>query len=367
MKYNFLNIIGLMTGTSMDGIDISLVQTNGLDLRRLNKNYFYEYSISKKKYLMDILKKDINVNLKRKQYLDEFITNEHYLALKDLEIVETCDLIGFHGQTIYHNPEKKTSIQLGNPMLLAKMLNKNVIFDFRSNDIASGGQGAPLAPIYHKFLIEKLNLELPSCILNIGGVSNLTYWDGNKLIGFDTGPGNALMDDYSLTTFNRNFDEDGKFASKGIPISKEIKKNLEYDFFKKPPPKSLDRLSFIDSYKKLIKKKYSVYDTMATLAEFTVESIAISLEHMPKKINNILITGGGCRNTHLMKRLRDRLNLKFFNEEQLGIKFDYIEAELIAYLSARSIYKLPYTFPSTTGVSKPSSGGKLFKFYKKPC
>ena len=351
-----------MTGTSMDGIDVSLVQTNGLELKRLNKNYFYEYNIDTKKQLMDILKEDIVCNLKRKQYLDEFVTNEHYLALKDLDIVESSDLIGFHGQTIYHDPKNKISILLGDPKLLAKMLKKNVISDFRLNDLASGGQGAPLAPIYHKFIIEKLKLELPFCVLNIGGVSNLTYWDGDKLIGFDTGPGNALMDDYMLTMFNKSFDKNGSLASKGIPIKKEIKKILQHDFFKKAPPKSLDRLSFIAAYKELIKKNYSVYDTMATLTEFTVESVAASLELLPKKVNNILITGGGYRNINLMNRMKNRLKIKFFNETQLGINFDYIEAELIAYLSARSIYKLPFTFPSTTGVYHPSSGGKLYSY-----
>ena len=150
-----------MSGTSMDGIDISFIKTNGLELERLNKNYFYEYNITTKKKLTDILNEDINYNLKRKQYLDELITNQHYLALKDLDIVKKCDLIGFHGQTIYHNL-KKISIQLGDPIKLTRMLNKDVIFDFRSNDLALGGQGAPLAPIYHRFIIENLNLKLPS-------------------------------------------------------------------------------------------------------------------------------------------------------------------------------------------------------------
>ena len=361
MKYDFLNIIGLMTGTSMDGIDISLVQTNGLDLRRLNENYFYEYSITTKKKLIEILKEDVNFNLNRKKSLDEFVTKEHYLALKDLDIVKTCDLIGFHGQTIYHNPASKTSIQLGDPKKLSKMLNKNVIFDFRSNDIALGGQGAPLAPIYHQYIIKKLNLKLPSCVLNIGGISNLTYWDGEKLIGFDTGPGNALMDDYSFTIFNKNFDNGGSIGSKGNPIKGEIKKFLQHDFFKISPPKSLDRLDFTNHYQKLIKKKYSSYDIMATLVEYTSESIAASIDILPKKINNILITGGGYKNDHLMRRLREKLKIKIFNEKQLGLKFDFIEAELIAYLSARSFYNLPFTYPTTTGVSRPSSGGKLYQ------
>ncbi len=350
-----------MTGTSMDGIDISLVQTNGIDLKRLNKNYYYKYNSKTKKILDDILKRDINFNLKNKNFLDEFITNEHYLALRDLDIVGKCDLVGFHGQTIYHNPEKKVSIQLGNPIKLAKFLKKDVIFNYRSNDIASGGQGAPLAPIYHKFIIEDLKLELPCCIINIGGISNLTYWDGNDLIGFDTGPGNALMDNYMSTTFSKNFDKNGIIAAKGTPIEMEIRYFLQHDFFKIRPPKSLDRQEFDFQYNQLIKKKYSVNEIMATLAEFTIQSIIASLQFLPKKVRSILITGGGCRNIHLMERFKNQLKLKIYNEKQLRINFDYIESELIAYLSARSLYGLPFTFPTTTGVVKPISGGKLFK------
>ena len=350
-----------MTGTSMDGIDISLVKTNGVVLKRLNKNFYYKYSSETKKILDGLLQTDINVNLKKKIFLDEFITKEHYSALKDLDIIQNCDLVGFHGQTIYHNPRSKISIQLGDPTKLAKLLNKDVIFNYRSDDIESGGQGAPLAPIYHKFIIENLNLELPCCILNIGGVSNITYWDGKELIGFDTGPGNALMDDYMSNEFNQNFDRGGSIAAKGIPIEKEIKKMLRHDFFRTPPPKSLDRQEFNPQYNELVNKKYSVYDTMATLAEFTIDTIVSSLKLLPTKPKSILISGGGCRNVYLIKRLKDKLKLKVYNETQLGINFDYIEAELIAYLSARSLYRLPFTFPTTTGVEKPLTGGKLFK------
>ncbi len=361
MYYDYLNIIGLMTGTSMDGIDISYVKTNGIDLKNLDRNYFYKYSVDTKIKLMNILREELSYNMKRKKYLDEFITNEHYLALKNLDILKNCDLIGFHGQTIYHNPHEKISIQLGNPQELSRMLNKKVIFDFRTNDILSGGQGAPLAPIYHKFIIEKHNLELPSCILNIGGVSNLTYWDGRKLLGFDTGPGNALMDDYSMATFNQDFDKDGKFASKGVPVKKEVVKFLKNVFFEKLPPKSLDRNSFKTPYKELIQKNYSSFDIMATLLEYTSQSIEMSIKNLPKKIKNIIITGGGYKNLFLMNRLKEKLKLKFLDEKDLGLNFDFIEAELIAYLSARSIYKLPFTFPTTTGVLKPLSGGKLYE------
>ena len=362
MKYNFLNIVGLMTGTSMDGIDISLVQTNGLHLNRLNRNYFYEYNTKTKQTLKSILKEDLNFNLKRKDYLDDFVTNEHYLALKDLDILSSCDLIGFHGQTLYHEPNNKISVQLGNPKKLAQMLNKNVIFDFRSKDLSLGGQGAPIAPIYHKFILETLDIKLPCCFLNIGGISNITFWDGKSLIGFDTGPGNALMDDFMSSRLNQHYDKDGILASKGTPIKEKVTEFLKFDFFKKLPPKSLDRQTFLYFYNELVKKNYSIPDIMATLAELTVDTIVTSLELLPKKIKNIIITGGGYRNIHLMDRLNDKLKTKILNEKQIGINFDYIEAELIAYLSARSIYKLPYTFPSTTGVSKPSSGGKLYKY-----
>jgi len=351
-----------MTGTSMDGIDITLVQTNGLHLKRLNRNYFYEYNTKTKKILTSISKENLDFNLKRKDYLDDFITNEHYLALKDLDILSSCELIGFHGQTLYHEPYNKISVQLGNPKKLAQMLNKNVVFDLRSKDLSLGGQGAPIAPIYHKFIIETLDMELPCCFLNIGGISNLTYWDGETLIGFDTGPGNALMDDFMFHKLNKNYDKDGILASNGIPIKEEITEFLKFDFFKKPPPKSLDRQSFLNLYNELVNKNYSANNIMATLAELTVETIVTSLELLPKKVKNIIITGGGYRNIHLMDRLKDKLKMKIFNEKQIGINFDYIEAELIAYLSARSIYKLPFTFPSTTGVSKPSSGGKLYKY-----
>ena len=361
MQYPYLNIIGLMTGTSMDGIDISLVKTNGIELKRLNKNFYYKYSSETKKKLNNILKSDINININKKCLLDEFITLEHYSALKNLDIIQNCDLIGFHGQTIYHNPKTKISIQLGDPKKLAKLLNKDVIFNYRSNDIESGGQGAPLAPIYHKFIVENLKLELPCCVLNIGGISNLTYWDGDTLIGFDTGPGNALMDDYMANVFNQDFDKDGSLAAKGTPVEEEIKKMLQHDYFRVPPPKSLDRQEFSYHYNKFINKNYSVRDTMATLAEFTIETISTSLKLLPKKISSMVITGGGYRNVYLMKRLEDKLKIKVYNEKKLGINFDYIEAELIAYLSARSLYKLPFTFPTTTGVEKPLSGGELFK------
>ena len=350
-----------MTGTSMDGIDISLVETNGLELNRINKNYFYEYSDNTKLFLMDVLKTDLDFNLKRKKLLDDFITIEHYQALKSLEIVDSSELIGFHGQTIYHNPKKKISIQLGNPKLLSKLLKKNVVFNFRLQDIKMGGQGAPLAPIYHKYIMQSSNFELPSCFLNIGGVANLTFWDGKTLLGFDTGPGNALMDDLIKKTSNNFFDKDGALASKGSAHNLIIKKILNHSYFNTPPPKSLDRNFFDKVYNEISNLEIPIQDKMSTLAELTIETIILSIEKLPKKIKNIIVTGGGNKNIHLMKNLKERLDIKFIYENEVNINFDFIESELIAFLSARSIYNLPITFPSTTGVSSTLSGGEIFR------
>jgi len=346
----------------MDGIDISLVKTNGINLKRSNKNYFYKYSIETRNFLLNLLNQDINFILKRKKILDELITDEHYKALKYFEIINKCDLIGFHGQTIFHFPAIKCSLQLGDPAKLAKLCNKDVVFEFRAKDIHYGGQGAPLAPIYHKLIIEDHKLELPSCILNIGGVANITYWDGKSLIGFDTGPGNALMDNFMKKTTNNFFDKNGNLASQGVAEKKILKRFLNHKFFKKKPPKSLDRNSFLNFYDELTNADLKIPDTMSTLAEFTIESICLGIKRLPQKVKTIIIAGGGCRNNYLMKCLTEKLDIKFISENDTYLNFDYIESELIAFLAARSLYNLPITFPSTTGVSKPLPGGKLQRY-----
>lgn len=351
-----------MTGTSIDGIDISLVKTNGIYLKRNNKNYFYAYPTEIKKILLETINQDINFNIKRKKLLDEMITLEHFKALKSIGIINKSNLIGFHGQTIYHNPDIKRTIQLGDPFKLSKLCKKDVVFDFRTKDIKSGGQGAPLAPIYHKLIIEELGLKLPSCVLNIGGVANLSYWDGKQLIGFDTGPGNALMDNFMQKISNNFFDENGFLASQGKPNQQIVDNFLKHSFFKKHYPKSLDRNSFIDNYNQLLNENFSISNTMATIAAFTIESIVEGLKLLPQKVKNILITGGGYRNSYLIKILKRRLDISFLDENDVNLNFDYIESELIAYIAARSINNLPITFPSTTGVLEPLSGGRLFKY-----
>ena len=352
-----------MSGTSIDGIDISIVKSNGIELTRENCNMYYEHKKSYKKKISLICKNPFSI-LNEPKLLDDlntYVTKEHFNAIKNIVIENKLDLIGFHGQTIYHNPSEKCTVQLGNPQMLANLTGVRVIFEFRKNDICHGGQGAPLAPIYHKFLLEELKTDLPSCILNIGGIANLTFWDGINLIGFDTGPGNILMDKFFQTKFNKNFDYNGNFASLGSPDMNFIKENFLIDnFFLMKYPKSLDREYFTNKLDDLMKKNLTDHDFMATLLECTVQSIRHGIQQLPQRPKSILVTGGGFLNSHLLKTLGESLNIKIVNSNDFNISTDFVESELIAYLAARSINNLPITFPKTTGVNEPLCGGITF-------
>jgi len=361
-KDKFLNIIGLMSGTSLDGIDVSLIKSNGIELLNLNKNYYFKYKSSTSRIFKKVLKNfemilDDNI---LKNRIENFVTKLHAKAILESGFLSECDLIGFHGQTIYHEPAVR-SVQLGNPQILANLLKKKVISDFRSIDIKNNGQGAPLAPIYHKMIIEKNNLELPSCFLNIGGVANISYWDGKILIGFDTGPGNHLMDEYIQERTKAKFDLDGNFASKGKINKSVLKKFMSNKYFEKSYPKSLDKYFFKNEYNYINQLDLKLTDAMSTLAEVTLNSIVNSVKTLPKTPKSIIVSGGGYRNKNLIKQLKKHIKIPFHDLESFDLDPDFIESELIAFLTARRFYNLPITFPETTGVSKPSIGGFIFK------
>lgn len=360
MCKKFFNIVGMMTGTSMDGIDISLVSTNGNKLIRSKENYFYEYNKIFKNLLLGLYKKTIKEVYNHKLKYDKIITLEHFKALKQSSLLTKAEIIGFHGQTIYHNPQKGVSLQLGNPNLLSKLTKKKVIFNFRDADIKNNGQGAPLAPIYHKFIVTDLNLKLPTCVINIGGISNLTYVDDNELIGFDTGPGNNLIDNFVRSNFNLYYDNNGMIASKGISDNKFVKNFMNDTYFKLRYPKSLDNNYFKKYLKKIDNLNISLTDKLSTLLECTIQSIVKAILELPKEPKNIIIVGGGYKNKRMINRLQNCLKINFLFEEDLNFSSDFIESELIAFLSARIINNLPTTFPSTTGVKKPTIGGKIY-------
>ncbi|MDC1375699.1 anhydro-N-acetylmuramic acid kinase [bacterium] len=354
-----LNIIGLMSGTSLDGINASIVCTNGSELKRYNINYISKYR--NKTY--DLLKKTIEGKKFKENFneLNDLITIDHYECIKKLlnSVNINIDLIGFHGQTIFHDP-KKISIQLGNPQLLADMTKVNVVFNFRDNDIEDGGQGAPIAPIYHKLIIEQLSFKMPSCVINIGGISNISYWDGSKLLGFDTGTGNCLLDKFMQEKLNLPYDDKGKLGSMGKSDQEFIDIFFKDSYFKKSYPKSLDKLEFNDYYNTLIGKKLKNIDSLSTLSSITAQSIIRGIEILPKAPEAVLIIGGGMYNRSIIKPLKEKYNNKLFLGYEMNVPGEMIEAELMGFLAARSLYGMPITFPLTTGIKKAKTGGKIY-------
>ena len=347
---------GLMSGTSADGIDLSLIRTNGLDLEILD-NFYFKYSDHTRKKIVQSLN---NFTFKKLLFyqnkLNEFITKLHYRALKDSQFLKKTKIIGFHGQTIYHSSKRKLSVQLGNPKLLANLTKKTVVFDFRANDLIHGGQGAPLAPIYHQIIVKKNKFLEPCCFINIGGITNITYIHKTELIGFDAGPGNNLMDYYVNKNFNVGFDKNGFYASKG-----KININLVDDFmtnsyFKKRYPKSLDKNHFNKFFNLNKTKRLSSLDLISSLNEITLKSILIGINQLPKPPKTVVVSGGGIYNKFLMAKLKEKLNVNFINLIDFNIDPDFIESQLIAFLSVRSLYGLPITFPNTTGVKVDTTG-----------
>jgi anhydro-N-acetylmuramic acid kinase len=356
--------IGLMSGTSMDGINVSLVKTNGINLKQSNFSLIERYSDITFNLLNKITNNLTNsvkdITLLKKT--SELVTIDHYNAIK-LLLKKTKlkpEIIGFHGQTIYHNPNEKISIQLGDPKLLSKMLKTNVVGNFRKKDIENGGEGAPIAPIYHKHIIEKLNIDLPCGFINIGGVSNISYWNGKELIGFDTGPGNALMDIYMQEQFQTKYDDQGKLAANGKIIHKTLNQFLKDKYFCRKYPKSLDKLYFIKILEILKGNNHKPENIMATLAAFTINSIMQSISILPTKPKVIYLMGGGIKNKTIINGIKSKFDNDVIISNDVGINGEMVEAELIAYLAVRKLYDLPSSFPETTGVKKPVCLGDLF-------
>jgi len=359
-----LNIIGLMSGTSMDGIDGSVLTTNGIDFNRNNCLKSLKYSLVTKRILKEIEKKPLDIlnKISDLNKINKLVTLDHFKIVKYIlkKFDGKIDLIGFHGQTIYHSFEKKLTIQLGDPQFLSNITKLPVISKFRQNDIKNGGQGAPLSPIYHSALAKNLKLTSPTVFINIGGVSNLTYFHNKTLIGFDTGPGNGLMDFFIQKKLKKPYDTKGILASKGTVDNHILKKLKSNIYFKKNFPKSLDKLYFLNELDCFFTENYSIEDILATLLEFTAETISNSLYLLPEKPNHIILLGGGQFNSQLVKKLKKHIGSNIFLSNEFNLNGQYIEAELFAYLAARSYNNLAITFPSTTGVKKPITGGVTF-------
>lgn len=346
--------IGLMSGTSLDGeIDVAILKTDGAShVERLDfKPYPYDRA-ARDKVRACFGMKQTSPQVGEAETL---VTELHIQAVNALG--KKADVIGFHGQTIFHDPANKFTWQLGDGQRLADETGIDVIAGMRYADVAAGGQGAPLLPLYHRALASKL--PKPLAVLNLGGVANIT-WLGEKendILAFDCGPANALLDDFMRARTNHEFDRDGKLAMSGQVHQALIDQWLSHPFFEASPPKSLDRNTFnVDAVKAL-----SVEDGAATLTSFTVQAIARAGDHLPQKPKRWLVTGGGRKNKKMIHDLINRLNVAVEPVESVGWNGDAMEAEGFAYLAVRSLKGLPLSLPTTTGVPKPMPGGTLYK------
>jgi anhydro-N-acetylmuramic acid kinase len=360
-------VIGLMSGTSLDGIDAALVQTDGEDFVATGASLTVPYNKETRALLRAALEDARGVAEGAPvphsiREAERHLTETHAEAVRALlakagVAAEAVALIGFHGQTILHRPAQRWTWQIGDGALLAQLTGINVVNDFRSADVKAGGQGAPLVPLYHAALARKSRLEGPLVLVNIGGVANVTYMDGDNVLAFDTGPGNAPIDDWMHRHTGTPVDESGAFARTGRVDAAALDRMLANVFFGRVPPKSLDRMDFgVEAVEGL-----SPADGAATLTAFTAASIARAREHFADIPATWIVCGGGRHNAFLMDQLRARVNAPVIAAEDAGWDGDALEAEAFAYLAMRSRKGLPLSLPTTTGVKQPMTGGKFHR------
>ncbi|WP_299810559.1 anhydro-N-acetylmuramic acid kinase [uncultured Roseibium sp.] len=353
------SVVGTISGTSADGIDLAEIETDGRTVARIGPAETLAYRPETKRRVLEVA---ATKGTRRDAWHDlaEAVTHDHATALRSyLEKHDlTPDAVVFHGQTVWHDPAAAETIQLGDPQALADALGLPVIGDVRLADMAAGGQGAPLVPVYHQALARSLvgQDREPLCFLNIGGVSNLTYIDAERLLAFDIGPGNALLDDWVRRHGAGDYDAGGRLSAAGRVDEQRLDEALRHPFLDAPGPKSLDRYSFSGSFAEGL----SLEDGAATLLAFTAGTIAKAEQLLPDKPGLWLVCGGGRHNPVLMRALADRLSGEVVSADALKIDGDTLEAQAMAFLGARLKAGLPTTFPETTGVSRPVVGGKLY-------
>lgn len=359
MNNKLYTVIGLMSGTSLDGIDAALIKTDGYDIIEPIGFITTPYSKELQDKLRDCLgKKDDSDGFIAKTEAD--MTRAHVKAVTDLLLkynltAADIDAIGFHGHTIYHDPDNRFTWQIGDGDLLAQESQIDVISDLRKNDVINGGQGAPLMPLYQAARLRNAKIDTPVAILNIGGVSNITWIGGDgTLIAFDTGPGNALINDWVKEQTGAEFDENGFYAAQGQIEEQLLSIWLDHPYFDKMPPKSLDRDEWITEGLDTL----SMEDGAASLTAFTVRAIHKSFDYLPSAPKHLYVTGGGRKNLHMMNELAERLGIDVSTVEDLQWSGDSLEAEGFAYFAVRSLLNEPITFPSTTGCPKPLNGGQ---------
>jgi anhydro-N-acetylmuramic acid kinase len=362
-----LTAIGLMSGTSLDGVDVAMIKTDGRSVTAFGPTFYRPYGEAERALLRQALAEAATLS-QRDARPGVLAEAERAVTLAHAEAVagfvaqhrltaEDIDIVGFHGQTVLHRPAERLTVQIGDAAALAKAIRIPVMHDFRAADVASGGQGAPLVPVYHRALAQTLGRAGPVAVLNIGGVSNITYIDGTDvLIACDTGPGNALLDDFVFAVTGQPFDAQGRLAAQGEPDRDFIARALAHPFFAVPPPKSLDRNEFAA----LRLGQIAPEDGAATLTAFTAAAIASIVPLLPKPPQSWIVTGGGARNLTLMRMLREQLApASVDTADALGWSGDAMEAQAFGFLAVRGLKGLPLSYPATTGVAWPMTGGLI--------
>ncbi len=362
-----LTAIGLMSGTSLDGVDVALIETDGRKVKAFGPSGYRPYTEAERTLLRQALveavhlpQRDARPGILREAERAVTIAHAEAVAAFNAQHHISCediDIVGFHGQTVLHRPEKRLTVQIGDAAALAKAIHIPVMHDFRAADVAAGGQGAPFVPVYHRALAQSLEREGPIVVVNIGGISNITYIDStDTLIACDTGPGNALLDDFMFRELHQPFDREGRLAGQGLVDEAWISGALRLPFFSLPPPKSLDRNDFAQ----LRLGDVSPEDGAATLTALTAASIARIVPLLPKSPASWIVAGGGARNHTMMRMLRERLApATVESAEALGWASDSIEAQAFGFLAARGMKGLPLSYPTTTGVPLPMTGGVI--------
>lgn len=359
--------LGLMSGTSLDGIDAALIETYGERIARFGPVGYRPYAEDERNLLRRALAAAtaLTDRAARPGVLAEaeaLVTQAHAEAVEDFLRAQRLDrkdiaVVGFHGQTVLHRPGRRLTVQIGDGAALARRIGVPVVFDLRAADVAAGGQGAPLVPVFHRALVTSLQRPHPVVVLNIGGVANVSYIDGaNDLIACDTGPGNALLDDFMMAKAGAPYDRDGAAAAQGQVDERWLAAALAHPYFAAPPPKSLDR----NDFENLDASRLSVESGAATLTAFTAAAVAAVVPLLPRVPRSWIVAGGGARNPTMMRMLAERLAPASVEAAQtLGWSSDAIEAQAFAYLAVRSLNGLPITFPGTTGAPRPMTGGVL--------
>ncbi len=358
VQHQAIWVAGCMSGTSMDGVDVALLKTDGTDIFEIGQSAYAAFADDDRKWIAAALGQwpdgpDVSKAAR--------IVEDRHIAL--LRTLPKPDLIGFHGQTLAHDPANRRTHQAGDGARLAAALDAPVIWDFRSDDVAMGGQGAPLAPAYHYALVRWAGVHEPVMILNLGGVGNATLVDPSKplerggVLAFDTGPANAPLNDIMQARCAQPYDKDAVRTRAGRPDQTIVVQAMAHPYFDLPVPKSLDRNDFAGLLD--LVAELTVEDALATVTQVIAQSVADSLKHLPTSPVRVLVTGGGRKNPAIMQALCAQIDLPVDQIEDIGADGDMVEAQAFAYLAARVKNGFATSFPLTTGVAMPMAGGTL--------